>query len=329
MSSSVRFASPHRRLGSLKRLVLAVALAGLAAAGTPAAAQAAPQHPVPYGLVPALANYFDRESSPPGANDWNCRPSAEHPEPVVLVHGSTATMAGNWQTMSPLLANNGYCVFALNYGIDPAAPVPLNLIPGTKSMRESSINELAPFVDRVLAATGAQKVNLVGHSEGTIMPRWYIKFGGGADKVAKSVNLTPLNDGTQAGGQALFAQALAALGVWDDLQLRGEAFAFGAALQMTKGSDYLAQVNSGDAYPAGIDYTFIMTRWDQVVVPHTSGMGPIAPNVTNIVLQDQCPLTLVEHAGVGGDAVAAQHILNALDPVNRVPVNCFGRPRNG
>lgn len=328
MSSLVRIACPRRRLGSLKRLVLAATLAGLAAAGTPATVQAAPQYPVPYGLIDGIAHFVDR-SSPPGANDWSCRPSAEHPEPVVLVHGLTATMAANWQTISPLLANNGYCVFALNYGFDPAAPVPLNLIPATKSMRESSVDDLAPFVDRVLAATGAQKVDIVGHSEGTVMPRWYIKHGGGAAKVAKSVNLTPLNSGTQAGGQGLIALALDALGVWDDLQLRAEAYGFGASLQMTTGSDYLEDVNSGDAYPAGIDYTFIMTRWDQVVVPHTSGMGPVAPNVTNIVVQDQCPLALFEHAGAAGDAVVAQDILNALDPANRVPVNCFGRPRNG
>lgn len=196
-------------------------------------------------------------------------------------------------------------------------------------MRESSAQELAPFVDRVLAATGAQKVDLVGHSEGTVMPRWYIKYLGGAAKVAKSVNLTPLNDGTRAGGQALIARALDLLGVWDDLQLRSEAFGFGASLQMTSGSDYLDAVNSGDAYPADIDYTFIMTRWDQVVAPHTSGMGPIAPNVTNIVVQDQCPLAIFEHAGAASDPVVAQHILNALDPANRVPVNCFAHPRNG
>ncbi|WP_228537566.1 alpha/beta fold hydrolase [Nocardia sp. XZ_19_231] len=327
MSSPAR-TTDRRRPGVMKRLILAATLAGVAAAGAPATAQAAPQYPVPYGLIPGIVHFVDR-ASPPGANDWNCRPSAEHPEPVVLVHGLTATMAANWTTIAPLLANNGYCVFALNYGLDPAAPAPLNLIPGTKSMRESSAQELAPFVDRVLAATGAQKVDLVGHSEGTVMPRWYIKYLGGAAKVAKSVNLTPLNDGTRAGGQALIARALDLLGVWDDLQLRSEAFGFGASLQMTSGSDYLDAVNSGDAYPADIDYTFIMTRWDQVVAPHTSGMGPIAPNVTNIVVQDQCPLAIFEHAGAASDPVVAQHILNALDPANRVPVNCFAHPRNG
>src|SRR5437667_11804915 len=56
---------------------------------------------------------------PAGANNFRCRPTRAHPDPVVLVHGLGATMSENSRYLSPLLAARGYCVFALTYGIDP------------------------------------------------------------------------------------------------------------------------------------------------------------------------------------------------------------------
>ena len=44
---------------------------------------------------------------------------------------------------------------------------------------------------------------------------------------------------------------------------------------------------------------------------------------TNVVLQDGCPNDVAEHAAVAFDPVTAQHILNALDPHDARPVNCF------
>lgn len=318
---------PTRRRGPFRLLVTAVSACAAALSMTSTAA-AEPSYPVPYGLGAGLAHYFD-PASPPGANDWNCKPSAAHPEPVILLHGLTAPQAADWATLAPLLADNGYCVFALNYGMQPQLPAPLNTVPGLGSMIDSATTELAPFVDRVLAATGAAKVDFVGHSEGTVMPRWYIKFLGGADKVAKSVNLTPLNNGTQANGGALLGALLARVGLWGGAQQLVVNAGVGAAVQLTAGSDYLDALNSGVAYEPGIEYTFIMTRYDEIVLPYTSGFGPIAPNVANIVVQDQCPLELFEHNGASSDPVAAQHVLNALDPEHALPIDCFGHPRNG
>src|SRR5690349_16393997 len=68
--------------------------------------------PVPYSAAAGIAAELTSPgSAPPGANDWSCKPSAAHPDPVILVHGFLANMTVNWQTMAPLLANNGYCVF--------------------------------------------------------------------------------------------------------------------------------------------------------------------------------------------------------------------------
>src|SRR5262245_30947925 len=100
-----------------RRLAGACASLLVAAALAPSAASAAPQYPVPYLFsANVVAAALHPGTPPPGSNDWSCRPTAAHPRPVVLVHGLLANMTDNWQTMSPLLANNGYCVFALTYG---------------------------------------------------------------------------------------------------------------------------------------------------------------------------------------------------------------------
>jgi triacylglycerol esterase/lipase EstA (alpha/beta hydrolase family) len=57
--------------------------------------------------------------------------------------------------------------------------------------------ELATFVNSVLGATGAKKVDLVGHSQGGMMPRYYIGFLGGAKYVHHLVGIAPSNHGTQ------------------------------------------------------------------------------------------------------------------------------------
>ncbi len=46
--------------------------------------------------------------SPPGSNDFNCRPSPAKPYPVVLVHGTFADSFVSWQSLSPMLAHDGY-----------------------------------------------------------------------------------------------------------------------------------------------------------------------------------------------------------------------------
>lgn len=42
-------------------------------------------------------------------DDWNCKPSAMHPRPVVLVHGLAANAWDNWLYIRPRLALKGYC----------------------------------------------------------------------------------------------------------------------------------------------------------------------------------------------------------------------------
>jgi triacylglycerol lipase len=299
-------------------------VAGVLALGvlTPGVA-AADQYPVQYGYdgltAAAAAEVTHPYSAPPGANKWSCRPSAAHPDPVVLVHGASANMTENWQTLAPLLANNGYCVYALTYGVPAFTPFPIDQIGGRNPMEQSAA-ELGAFVDRVLRATKAAKVDIVGHSEGSLMPDYYVKFLGGAAKVSDYVGLTPLWNGSNVASLAEFYQLARMFGLGPVVDLIVDA-AFPAARQFLTGSPFLK--NLGDPRAPGMTYTMVMTKHDEAVVPYTSGF---MTGANNVVLQDLCPQDFAGHGMVGFDPNATQVVLNALDPAHAKPIQCHAVP---
>ncbi|MEY2443314.1 MAG: hypothetical protein QOJ46_2740 [bacterium] len=295
---------------SLMRLITLVG--AVIAVLAPASASAA--LPVSYSLPAAGAYAFTHvDQPPPGANDWSCQPTSAHPLPVVLVHGSLENMAFNWNTASPLLKNAGYCVFALNYGQEDTRLIgaPGSSRPGGSGDITQSAAQLGAFVDQVLAATGAAKVDIVGHSQGGMMPRWYMKFDGGASKVAHLVALSPSNHGSTLDGLALIP------GVPVILQLGlGEAFR-----QQAVGSPFMQQLNAGGDTLPGVSYTVIETRYDEVVTPYTSAFLS-GPDVANVTLQDRCILDLADHLTTPYDSIALRFVLNALDPAHAVTPGC-------
>jgi pimeloyl-ACP methyl ester carboxylesterase len=244
-------------------------------------------------------------ASPPGANDFKCRPSADHAEPVVLVHGLGANMDTNWGYMSPRIAAAGYCVFALTYG--RATEKPSDPRGGVVSMKESA-HELARFVDRVLAATGARKVDIVGHSEGSLMPDYYVKFlprarhGDGSPKVDDYVGITPLWRGSRR------APLLDGGGC-------------PACRQIARGSGFLNEMNRGPTGPRvpGVSYTMLMTLFDQVVAPVMSGY---MDGATNLFMQGQCAADTSKHVGMAINPNVLGDVLHALDPADTTPVDC-------
>ncbi|MGV8874626.1 MAG: esterase/lipase family protein, partial [Rhodococcus sp. (in: high G+C Gram-positive bacteria)] len=221
--------------------------------------------------------------TPAGANDYSCVPSAQHPEPVVLVHGFLENSYDNWASLSPALAAAGYCVFAIDYGNTG----PVQALGALESIPDSAA-ELSMFVDSVLDATGAEKVSVVGHSKGGTVPRYYARFLGGDRTVSRIIALSPANYPT-AGPPV--------------------------------GNDVLERLNEGSDTVSGIEYTTIVTRYDQIVVPYTASLLSGAGN-TNIVLQDVCPANVVEHTGISYDPLAQRLVQNALDPENAQPIGC-------
>lgn len=244
----------------------------------------------------------------PGANNWSCKPSAAHPRPVVLVHGTFANGTVNWLADAPILAARGYCVFALTYGAKAGVPVLRAIAPVADSAAQ-----LSTFVDGVLAATGASKVDIVGHSQGGMMPRYYLKFLGGASKVHTLVGLAPSNHGTTLDGLAILAESFPGAG--DILNS-----ACPACADQVVGSDLLTRLNAGGDTLPGVSYTVISTRYDEVVTPYTKQALSGAHNVT---LQNLCAVDISEHAAIAIDPIALHEIENALDPAHATGSNCF------
>ncbi|MEU6539891.1 alpha/beta fold hydrolase [Streptomyces sp. NPDC047000] len=281
-----------------KRLVrpLAALLLTAAAATVPAAS--------------ASASTASTASGGGGWNDWSCKPSAAHPRPVVLVHGTLGNSVDNWLALAPYLEDRGYCVFSLDYGQLTGVPVFYGLGPIDKSA-----GQLQTFVDQVLAATGAAKADIVGHSQGGMMPRYYLRFLGGAAKVNALVGIAPDNHGTDLDGLTNLLPYFP--GAADLIK----ATTPGLADQIT-GSAFLTKLNAGGDTVPGVHYTVIATKYDEVVTPwrtqYLSG-----PDVTNVLLQDLCPLDLSEHVTIGLlDRVAYHEVANALDPAHATATTC-------
>ncbi|MDR6978743.1 triacylglycerol esterase/lipase EstA (alpha/beta hydrolase family) [Streptomyces sp. 3330] len=245
-----------------------------------------------------------------GWNDYRCKPSAAHPRPVVLVHGTFGNSIDNWLALAPYLTVRGYCVFSVDYGQLPGVPLFNGLGPIDKSAAQ-----LSAFVDKVLAATGAAEADLVGHSQGGMMPRYYLKFLGGAAKVNALVGIAPDNHGTTLSG---LAHLLPYFPGAEDLL---SAATPGLADQVA-GSAFLTKLNAGGDTVPGVRYTVIATKYDEVVTPwrtqYLSGS-----DVRNVLLQDLCPVDLSEHVAIGLlDRIAFHEVANALDPAHATATTC-------
>lgn len=261
----------------------------------------------------------------PGLNDWSCVPSEDHPEPVILVHGTGGDVASTWGSLAPDLADQGYCVFALNYGGVAKAGQPSQYIYGVADIASSS-RELASFVDTVRTNTGSQKVDMVGFSQGGTLARQYLKFDGGAaptdpasNKVNKLVTLGATNHGTTFNGLLQAYYLLVTIGVEQNLasELLFSNPSLGeAGMQQLEGSKFLTSLNSGPDVLPGIDYTVIATQHDQVVTPPSSTFLSTAgeASVKNIWLQDGCESNLARHQDLPSDPRTKYLVQTALDP---------------
>ncbi|OZD08060.1 lipase [Rhodococcus sp. 06-235-1A] len=272
---------------------------------------AAPEQPDHADAIRYAAT--NRDAAPPGANDMSCVPSAVHPNPVVLVHGTDATAYSDWAGFSPILRAAGFCVFAINYGASPDGTT------NGYGVIEDSAAQLKSMTTSILEATGAAAVDLVGYSQGAAVARYFVNRLGGSSVVGRWVGIaSPTYGGTMYGVAPVVQAVPGATGV-----VAGE---FGPGLaQLMAGSSFLDRLNAGGDTVPGVEYTSIATRVDEVIQPYTNALLR-DPGAHNIVVQDLCPDTEVAHFTFTYDPTALRLALNALDPANARPPSCVPVP---
>lgn len=263
------------------------------------------------------------DAVPAGANRWNCRLSHRHPRPVVLVHGTWVDQYQSFAGLAPRLAQAGYCVFSLNLGKTQGASYAMARLYGTNDIRTSAA-ELSTFVEKVRASTGAQKVDLVGWSQGGIIIRSYLKHQGGASKidprrhkVRRVVTLGSPHRGTSLGGLATVAQWTGVVDAFKD-------YIGSAGPQLVTDSPFLKSLNQDGETVPGIDYTSIYSSFDAVVNPPDTARLQAVPGarVTNVDVTEDCALDFSTHEALPYAARSIALIFQALEPEVEREIPC-------
>lgn len=247
----------------------------------------------------------------------DCTPTAAHPNPVVVLpggDGTTAQTADQWSTMLGALRDAGYCTVLFQGGI----------IDGTRWAGDipSEANQVADFITKVRKTTGADKIELVAHSAGTIVSNDYLKLLGGAPNVNHAVFITPEARGCDGAG------LLTAVGIKNSpvtpVQLL-QALPFlpsvlatlspsnAAAMEMAPTSSIYQAIFATQVTQPGVTYSVIATRNDQLATPAPACSLIDEPGVVNAVYEDLFPgASPVDHSLIRSSADTAGWVLQQL-----------------
>ncbi len=210
-------------------------------------------------------------------------------EPILLVPGTTlnpqSDFSWNWERALKAM-DWPYCTIDL---------------PGNAMGDIQTAGEYVVYAIRTMHSAYGGKIDVVGHSQGGMVPRWALRFWPDTRAMVDDlVGLSPSNHGT------LDADAICLLtcapAIW---QQRSDAA-------------FIAALNSDQETFPGVSYTDVYTDTDEVVVPN---FGPAASSslhggggaITNVAIQQVCPADVTEHIGIGTyDNTAFQIALDAL-----------------
>lgn len=312
-----------RVIPALVATAAAVALLPQSASAATVAADPVGPEQISFPLAKLYSSIYPT-ALPPGTNDWNCKPSAAHPRPVVLVHGTFANRYDSFGMIAPHLKRAGHCVYALNYGDENISAV--GKVPGAFATNHIKLAgaEIATFVDQVLASTGATQVDMFGWSQGGTAARQYLKFNGGANpanpaanKVKNLAMFGATNHGTTLSGLGALAGQVIPGAI---PPLLGPA-----ASDQLIDSPFLQELNAGGDTMPGVNYTVIGSRYDEVSTPYTRTFLTAGPGATvnNVTLQTGCAIDFSDHLSGIYSYRTVGLIKKAFNPTGNVFVPCL------
>lgn len=157
-------------------------------------------------------------------------------DPILFIHGYGGN-GGNFCTMIDRFRADGWTdreLYAYNYSF--------------VASYATDAEEISAQVERILAETGASKVDIIAHSAGSVSSRYYLKNLGGDTKVDAWVSLGGPNHGTDTAINCSFTPCL----------------------EIRIGSAFLAALNAGDETPGFPRYATWWSPCDATINPDES-----------------------------------------------------------
>ena len=242
-----------------------------------------------------------------GINDFSCK-SAVHPNPVILLHGLGATGYEDINVLQYWLQARDYCTFAKTYGAYSGFP----FLGGLKPINESA-SEIADYILEVKEKTGAEKVDLVGHSEGAMQTLYVPKFHSEVvPALDRLVAIAPPTRGTSFAGLYNIAIDLGN-NTKNAVDKAIDTVGCQACTDLVTGGDAVQKLNDGKSIAQkGTHLTVIASKHDELVTPQKTSFVH-EEGVDNVWIQDRCPLDSAGHLGQGYDPNVWHLVKNALD----------------
>lgn len=262
-----------------ERAAALVAVAAVAVLPSPAGANSTtPLYASPQGVPPTLT-VPDAEL----VKALKCSPGVDGATrtPVLLVPATGVTPEQNYDwNWKPALAAQGipYCTIEL---------------PQRSLGDVQTAGEHVVYAIRRMHERAGRRISIIGHSQGGMVFRWAFRFWKDTrPMVDDAIGFAGSNHGTD----------VLKLPICETIGCPP------AAAQQASGSAFLRALNSRQETFAGISYTNVRTQNDEVVLlvgtqpqdasPYIKPFWP-SNGVTNVAVQDVCPLDQTEHLTVG------------------------------